>query len=167
MKKKMISCLMDKAYEMGYELTKEDVWTFERECLNVCAIRAGGMDKVDEYLEEHGLAKAYCDYENDADNLYYKEFIEIRMDLNPAYNNTGIESDPEYYVMSEEDRIDMYEREYYEATHSDDDAYTKACKIAGFPLSDDEYMDFCEAYELQMAYATCDEPLDVIFDEQD
>lgn len=93
MKKKMISCLMDKAYEMGYELTKEDVWTFERECLNICAIRAGGMDKVDEYLEAKGLKKAYDDYENDADNLYYKEFVEIRMELNPLYGiaNTAYE----------------------------------------------------------------------------
>lgn len=78
--KQLITALLLKCEEMDYELTTENLFYFERECINICAIRAGGIDKVDDYLEEHGLRKACHDYERDPDNGYYEELIELFID---------------------------------------------------------------------------------------
>lgn len=86
MKKTMINSLYRKADQLGYELTTEDIFAFERECIDTVSVRAGGYTEVEEYLEEKGLRKAYDDYERDPDDPYYDTFINWCMELNPAYN---------------------------------------------------------------------------------
>ena len=81
MKNTMIACLYKKAERMDYELTTEDIFAFERECNDVVAIRAGGYDYMEDYMEAKGITKSYQDYEKDADDTYYDEFIQIRMEL--------------------------------------------------------------------------------------
>ena len=148
MKKTMIDCLKAKAEQMGYDLTLEDIFAFERECLDVCSIRAGGITLVDDYLEDKGLKHAYEDYEKDADDTYYDEFIEIRSEVNKALS--GIESDPDYYRMSEEDYIEACEREYAEACAMEDTAYNRACELEGRVLTNEEYEMLCEAFPVDI-----------------
>ena len=140
MKKTMIDSLKAKAEQLGYELTTEDIFAFERACIDVCAIRAGGITLVDDYLEEKGLKHAYDDYENDSDDTYYDEFIEIRQEMNTEYDTYRA-----VCIMSDEEYTDMCEREYYEACIEESAAYNRACELEGRILTDEEYEALCEA----------------------